>query len=81
MKILRSILLAAIGIVSIVLGTDSYNSETYYNGEYFDANGNNVGTKVHISSYDRGRTLLFILGGASLIVYAIPTNLKRKDNE
>lgn len=79
MKIIRSILFIAIGIVSIILGTDSYNSETYYNGEYYNANGNSIGTKIHVSSHDRGRSLLFILGGAVLIVCAIPANLKKKE--
>lgn len=82
MKVIRSILFIAIGIVSIILGSDSYNSETYYNGECYDANGYSIGTKIHIDSYDRGRSLLFILGGATLIVFAIPTNIKyKKGNE
>lgn len=79
MKIIRSILLGVIGIVSILLGLNASNSEIIYNGDYFDSNGVITGG-IHLAGSDKGRPTLFILGGAVLIVCAIPTNLKKKEN-
>ena len=79
MKIIRSILLGVIGIVSILLGMNASNSEIIYNGDYYDSNGVIKGG-IHLAASDKGRPTLFILGGAVLIVCAIPTNLKKKED-
>ncbi|GEM_PF-4043420 len=79
MKIIRSILLGVIGIVSILLGLVDYNSKISYNGDYYDSNGVIKGG-IYLDASDHGRPILFILGGAVLIVCAIPTNLKKKEN-
>lgn len=78
-KLIRSILLAVIGSVSIFLGLNAENSEIIYNGDYYDANGVVKGG-IHLAASDKGRPTLFILGGAVLIVCAIPTNLKKKED-
>ena len=79
MKIIRSILLGVIGIVSILLGLVDYNSKITYNGDYYDSNGVIKGD-IYLAASDHGRPILFILGGAVLIVCAIPTNLKKKED-
>lgn len=79
MKIIRSILLAIIGVVSIILGLNAENSEIICNGDYYDANGVIKGG-IHLAASDKGRPTLFILGGAVLIACAIPTNLKKRED-
>ena len=75
-KLIRSILLAVVGSVSIFLGLIQ-DPKIIYNGEYYDAYDV---SKIHLEARDKGRPTLFILGGAVLIVCAIPTNLKKKEN-
>ena len=76
-KLIRSILLAVVGSVSIFLGLIQ-DPKIIYNGDYID--GYYGVSKIHLEARDKGRPTLFILGGAVLIVCAIPTNLKKKEN-
>ncbi len=78
MKILRSILLAAIGVVLIVLGTNDANLTSTYTVCEMGKGRTDTWIK---EEHNEMKELLFILGGATLIVCAIPTNLKRKKED
>lgn len=79
MKIVRSILLVLIGIVSIVIGCN--NLVGFY--EVGDAYTYIDGRK-HIEwsfEYPSNKSLsyIMILGGAALIVFSIPTSFNKKE--
>lgn len=75
MKILRSVLFVAIGVVSIVLAT---TTSFWYHGHLYDENHKTIANFGFSPQNLTEGQLLLILGGATLIVCAIPTNIKRK---
>jgi len=82
MKIVRSILLMAIGVASILIGTIVIEPYQVRNeGAFYivDSNGEEHGQNFFwYNSNTEHWKYVFILGGAALIVCAIPTNLKKK---
>lgn len=92
MKILRSILLALIGIACIMNGIQVYKSDiggmaSYkeYGGDAYTGIQNaevQTGGLVRIQSdiLAKGLGSIMIFGGLTIIVFAIPTNLKKKED-
>ena len=90
MKILRSILLALIGIACIITGIKELDASTAtitfyekYRGDAYTGIQNaicDVTRKVHEQTWilKEGLGYILIFGGATLIVCAIPTNLSQK---
>ena len=92
MKILRSIFFALVGIACFMTGIQVYKSDiggmsSYqeYGGDAFTGIQNaevQTGGLVRIQSdiLAKGLGSIMIFGGLTLIVCAIPTNLKRKED-
>lgn len=81
MKIIRSVLLGIIGITSIIIGVDTHNFVDNWEGSIvkYDEKGK-AHTDAGVYFGSQGLRHIFILGGAALIVCAIPTNLKNKED-
>lgn len=81
MKLIRSILLGLIGIVSIIIGVDSHNFVDNWEGNIvkYDEKGE-AHNDGGVFFGPQGFRYVFILGGAALIAFAIPTNIKKKED-
>lgn len=92
MRVLRSTLLALVGVACLLTGIQVYNSNiggmaSYqeYGGDAYTGIQNaevQTGGLVRIQSdiIAKGFGSIMIFGGIALIVCAIPTNLKRKED-
>jgi len=92
MKILRSILLVLVGIACLMTGIQVYKSDIGRMASYKEYGGDaytgiqnaevQTGGLVRIQSdiLAKGLGSIMIFGGLTLIICAIPTNLKKKED-
>ena len=76
MKILRSILLVLVGVLSIYMGQEVMGGGIYE----VPVNLQSVPVRI-LNQVSQGFGISLIVAGLVMIVCAIPSTLKRKDNE
>ena len=92
MRIIRSILLVLVGVFSIIMGIECYDTEI---GEpyHYQTYGGDAFTGIQHTEVQTGRlvrlqtqlirkgfTTSFIIAGLTMIACAIPTDLKKKED-